>query len=172
MIKKIFKKYREIISYLFFGVLTTAVGMGTYFLILYASRLCGINEGDGAYNAVRVAAQIIQWVLAVLFAYYTNKKFVFLVKSREGEGAKKEETTRVAGFFLSRLFSLLCDSAVTFGTIFVLTKAEYVTKGISLPFDVEFFVTKDLIAKLLAAVVVIVVNYVLSKFIVFKNKGE
>lgn len=168
MIKNFFKKHREIISYLFFGVLTTAVGMGTYFIILYASRLFGINEGEGGYNAVRVVAQITQWVLAVLFAYYTNKKFVFLVKDGDGE----RETARIAGFFLSRLFSLLCDSAVTFGVIFALTRAEYVTREISLAFGIEIFVTSDLIAKLLAAVVVIIVNYVLSKFLVFKKKGE
>lgn len=172
MIKSIFKKYREIISYLFFGVLTTVVGMGTYFLILYVSRLCGINEGGVGYNVVRVVAQITQWVLAVLFAYYTNKRFVFLVKSGEGKDAKKEESVRVAGFFLSRLFSLFCDSLVTFLTIFVLTKAGYTSKGIGLPFGIEMLVTSDLIAKLLAAVVVIIVNYVLSKFLVFKKKGE
>lgn len=167
---RILKKYREIISYLFFGVLTTIVGMGTYFLILYVSRSCGISEGGGGYNAVRVIAQITQWVLAVLFAYYTNKKFVFLVKS--GKGEKKEESARIAGFFLSRLFSLLCDSAVTFGTIFVLTRVKYVTLTVSLPFGAELLVTSDLIAKLLAAVVVIIVNYVLSKFLVFRKKGE
>ena len=89
MIKRFLKKYREIISYLFFGVLTTAVGMGTYFIILYASRLFGINEGEGGYNAVRVVAQITQWVLAVLFAYYTNKKFVFLVKGGDDKTGKE-----------------------------------------------------------------------------------
>ena len=66
--------------YLVFGVLTTVVGMGSYFLILFAARAFGVSTSSGTYNVIRIAAQIIQWVLAVLFAYYTNKKWVFEVK--------------------------------------------------------------------------------------------
>ena len=162
--KKLFVKYREIIMYLVFGAMTTAVGMGSYFLILYAARSLGVSETDGAYNAVRVAAQIIQWVLAVLFAYYTNKKWVFEVKGNEGE------KLRMASFFGSRLFSLGCDSLVTFGVVFVLTAAKYKAFALELPLGFSLNLTSDFWAKLAAAVVVIIVNYVLSKFLVFKKK--
>ena len=150
--------------YLIFGVLTTAVGMGSYFLILFAARSVGVSETSGAYNAVRVAAQIIQWVLAVLFAYYTNKKWVFEAEQTE------HEKTRLASFFGARLFSLGCDSVVTFGTVFALTAVGYETFTLALPLGVNLPFTPDLWAKLAAAVVVIIVNYVLSKFIVFKKK--
>ena len=152
--------------YLIFGVLTTVVGMGSYFLILFAARSFGVSETSGAYNAVRVAAQIIQWVLAVLFAYYTNKKWVFEVKDRE------REKTRLATFFGSRLFSLGCDSVVTFGTVFALAAANYKTFSLALPFGLNIPFTPDLWAKLAAAVVVIIVNYILSKFLVFKKKNS
>jgi putative flippase GtrA len=164
--RRIFEKYREIIMYLVFGVLTTAVGMGSYFLILFAARSLGVSETSGAYNGVRAAAQVIQWVLAVLFAYYTNKKWVFGVKEREGE------KTRMASFFASRLFSLGCDSLVTFGVIFALSAAKYKSFFIGLPLGIKLTFTADLWAKLAAAVVVIVVNYVLSKFIVFKKREK
>lgn len=164
MLKKLFTKHREIIMYLIFGVLTTAVGMGSYFLILFFARALGVSESSAAYNGVRVAAQIIQWVLAVLFAYYTNKKWVFGVKEKTGE------KTRIASFFGSRLFSLGCDSLVTFGVIFALSAAEYVTFTLSLPLGISLNFTPDLWAKLTAAAVVIIVNYVLSKFLVFKKK--
>ena len=162
--KKLFTKYREIIMYLVFGVLTTAVGMGTYFIILFAARSLGASETDGVYNAVRVAAQIIQWVLAVLFAYYTNKKWVFCT------GGDKREGTRLASFFGARLFSLGCDSLVTFGIVFTLTATGYKSFSLVLPLGFKLAFTPDLWAKLAAAVVVIIVNYVLSKFWVFKNK--
>ena len=162
--KKLFTKYKEIIMYLIFGVLTTVVGMGSYFLILFAARTVGVSETSGAYNAVRVAAQIIQWVLAVLFAYYTNKKWVFEADESE------HEKTRLASFFGARLFSLGCDSLVTFGTVFALTRTGYKTFALALPFGINLPFTPDLWAKLAAAVVVIIVNYVLSKFIVFKKK--
>ena len=164
--KKLFTKYKEIIMYLIFGVLTTAVGMGTYFLILFAARTLGVSETSGEYNAVRVAAQIIQWVLAVLFAYYTNKKWVF-----EAEKTEREKT-RLASFFGARLFSLGCDSLVTFGVVFALAAADYKTFSLALPLGVKVAFTPDLWAKLAAAAVVIIVNYVLSKFIVFKKKKK
>ena len=165
--KKLLVKYKEIIMYLIFGVLTTAVGMGSYFLILFAARALGVSEDSGSYNVVRVAAQIIQWVLAVLFAYYTNKKWVFEADESE------HEKTRLASFFGARLFSLGCDSLVTFGVVFALAVAEYKTFTIALPFGLNIPFTPDLWAKLAAAVVVIIVNYVLSKFLVFKkNKSK
>ena len=152
--------------YLIFGVLTTVVGMGSYFLILFAARAFGVPETSGAYNGVRVAAQIIQWVLAVLFAYYTNKKWVFGVKEKNGEKA------RLASFFASRLFSLGCDSLVTFGVIWALSALDYQTATLGLPLGINVPLSADLWAKLAAAVVVIIVNYILSKFIVFKKTDK
>jgi len=164
-VKKLFEKYREIIMYLIFGVLTTAVGFGTYFvLLLVAERGLGLTDGQPAYNVARVVAQILQWVLAVLFAYFTNKKFVF--RAETGNEAKC-----LTSFFASRLFSLGADSLVTFGTIWLLSAASYTpvsTRFGFLPFDVVF--TADLWAKLAAAIVVIVLNYVLSKFVVFRKR--
>ena len=153
--------------YLIFGVLTTVVGFGTYFLILFtAENAFGLMDGDAGYNVVRVIAQILQWILAVLFAYFTNKKFVF--HAEDGDGAKQ-----ITGFFAARLFSLGVDSVVTFGLIWVLKIANYVpfdTRFGILPFAITF--TPDLWAKLVAAVVVIVLNYILSKWIVFRKKNE
>ena len=166
MLKKTFAKYREIIMYLVFGVLTTAVGMGSYFLILLLARRLGVDPASPVYNTVRVAAQIIQWVLAVLFAYYTNKKWVFGITEKSGEG------TRMASFFGSRLFSLLCDSAVTFGVIFALGAWGYTPFALSLPLGFSLEFSPDLWAKLAAAVIVIVLNYILSKFLVFKKKNQ
>lgn len=162
--KKIWEKYREIILYLVFGVLTTLVGMGTYFGILaVAEHLLHLSPTEpGVWWWVRLAAQVIHWIVAVLFAYVTNKKYVF----RVGEG---DEGKRLGGFFAARLFSLGVDSAVTFGTVLVLGAVGYTAFATDfgfLPFSVSF--TADLWSKVAAGVVVIVVNYLLSKFLVFR----
>lgn len=162
--KKLFTKYREIIMYLIFGVLTTVVGVGTYLVILAVARAFGVSETSVAYNAVRVAAQIIQWVLAVLFAYYTNKKWVF---EADGRGHEK---TQMASFFGARLFSLGCDTAVTFGLLLLLTSSGYSPFVLRLPLGINVAFTPDLWSKVTAAIVVIVLNYILSKFVVFKKK--
>ncbi len=165
--KKLWEKYREIILYLVFGVLTTLVGMGTYFLMLWAAeRLFDVSPEAPAYHAVRAVAQVVQWVLAVLFAYVTNKRYVFRVE--EGN-----EGPRLGGFFAARLFSLGVDSAVTFGTVLALSAVGYVAFESNfgfLPFVITF--SADLWSKIAAAVVVIVVNYLLSKFLVFRTKKD
>ncbi len=152
------KKYKEIFLYLVFGILTTLVGFGTYFAMLAIARLCGIEEGQGAYNIVRAAAQILQWVLAVLFAYVTNKKFVFGYES-------KNEAKTLVSFGAARLASLGADTLVTFGSIALLAAIDYKTVTLC-----GIAITADLIGKCLAAVVVIVMNYVLSKWLVFRKK--
>lgn len=159
--KLFWNRYREIIMYLIFGVLTTLVGMGSYFLMLkLAEVVIGISPEQPAFHAVRGVAQIVQWVLAVLFAYFTNKRWVF-----RAEGGS--ETLRLASFFGARLFSLGVDTAVTFGVVFLLGAVGYVS--LSLPL-IPVALTPDLLSKIAAAIVVIVTNYLLSKFIVFKKK--
>ena len=112
--RKLWEKYREVIMYLVFGVLTTLVGMGSYFAMLWgAEQLFDVSPEAPVYHVVRGVAQVIQGVLAVLFAYVTNKRFVFRV-----EGG--HEGRRMGGFFVARLFSLGVDSVVTFGTVLVL----------------------------------------------------
>ena len=162
--KAFLRKYRELLLYLVFGVLTTLVGFGTYFAILFAARLCGVQEESGAYIAVRGVAQVTQWVLAVLFAYVTNKKYVFAY-----EGG---EVRTLAAFAGARLFSLLADSAVTFGTIAVLSVTGYTAPTLTLVGNASLTISSDLVGKTLAAIVVIVLNYVLSKWLVFRKKKE
>lgn len=165
--KKLWEKYREIILYLVFGVLTTFVGMGTYFIMLWAAeKMLALTPDMPVYHAVRAVAQVTQWVLAVLFAYVTNKRFVFRV-----DGGN--EGKRLGGFFAARLFSLGVDSAVTFGTVLVLGAVGYTAIATDfgfLPFSVNF--TADLWSKIAASIVVIVVNYLLSKFLVFRKREE
>lgn len=162
--RKLWEKYREIILYLVFGVLTTLVGTGSYFAMLWgAEQLLSVSPEAPVYHVVRVVAQVVQWVLAVLFAYATNKRFVFRV-----EGGN--EGKRLSGFFAARLFSLGVDSALTFGTVLVLELSDYVPFAVHIG-SMNLTFSVDLWSKLAAAVVVIAVNYILSKFLIFR-KGE
>ena len=98
--KQLFQKYREIIMYLIFGVLTTVVGFGTYFAIMLgAEQIWGEamqNETHATYLAVYFAAQIIQWVAAVLFAFFTNRAWVFTDADRS-EGTMGRQLVLFAG---------------------------------------------------------------------------
>ncbi len=166
--KQLFEKYREIIMYLIFGVLTTVVGMGTYFAIMLGAEQLWSdmmqNETTAGYLGVYFAAQIIQWVAAVLFAFFTNRKWVF-TDADHSEGSLGRQLVLFGG---SRVLSLLLDIAVTYGLTLLLAlwiSTPPAVLGISL--------TPGLIAKVVAAVLVVIANYVLSKLFVFKkNQSE
>ncbi len=161
------KKHRELLAYLIVGGMTTIIGFGTYFLILFFARTAGVREGSAAYSGVRVVAQILQWILAVLFAYVANKKWVFRY---EEDTTKKQTAVNFVSFVTSRLLSLGADSLVTFGTIWALTAGGYVTQEITLLIPIAL--SADFWGKLLAAIVVIILNYVLGKFIVFRKSHQ
>ena len=91
----------------------------------------------------------------MLFAFYTNRKWVFDAEKK----TDKNTVRQLAEFSGSRVMTLLLDTAVTLGTVWLLERAGYVTQWIFTPY---------LIAKLLAAILVVIANYVLSKLWVFR----
>ena len=137
-IKELFKRYREIIVYVIVGGLTTVVN----FVIFY---LCKITVGTSTAFTMNLA-NFLAWVVAVLFAFVTNKLYVFESKSMERKVLFKEFTSFVA----ARVFSL--GAEVVIMNVGVL--------GLHIP---------DMICKLFAQVVIILMNYFFSKFVIFKK---
>ena len=136
-IKEVYLKYKEIINYLIFGVLTTIVSLVTYYICVYT-----ILDPD---NAVQLQiANVISWIISVAFAYITNRKFVF-------ESKEKNKIKEASKFVTSRIATLLMDMAIMYVGVTVLR-------------------FNDKIMKLISQVVVIVMNYILSKILVFKKE--
>ena len=159
--KNLFNKYREIITYLVFGVITTAVSMGVYFaILLFAEHVGKISPEDASFNAIRLVAQILQWVAGVLTAFFTNKKWVF----NAGGTTKKQTVRELSQFALARVGTLGLDTALTFGTVWILNAFNYV------PFKFILTFTADLWSKIVASIVVVITNYIISKYLVFKKK--
>ena len=134
LLKKVLNK--EVIMYLIFGVLTTVVSLLVYYGCIYTF----LNPE----NAVQLQiANIISWILAVTFAYFANRKYVFK--------SQNEKTLKEAfSFYLTRVSTLLIDMAIMYIFVSVL--------GLN-----------DKIIKLVVQVVVVILNYVFGKFIVFKK---
>ena len=133
-IRALLSRHREILSYVFWGVMTTAVNYVSYLLLTEGLRIHYL------------AGTVIAWVLSVLFAYFVNKLFVFQSRGW-GWNALRELWQMVA----SRLFSLGLETGILW--LFV-----------------EELRCSEVIVKLCANVLVVVVNYVLSKFIIFRKK--
>lgn len=168
-LKALWAKHREVLMYLIFGVMTTFVGWGVYYAVLLSGRaIFDIPAEETAsvrYFALYTAAQIIQWVCAVLFAFFTNRAWVFTDADKSTSWWKQ-----LLPFAGGRVVTLGLDFVITLGLTLGLgalipawTAAELFGKTWNLC---------EIFSKVVAAVVVIVANYVISKLFVFKNKKE
>jgi len=146
-LKELLNKYKEIISYIFWGVMTTAVSFVTYslFTLLFTAFM-------DTTAAVSIA-NVLSWIFAVLFAFITNKLWVFNSKSFE----KSVVLPELLKFLSSRIATGVIEMAG-------LPLLVYLGLGGAL------FGIDGLIAKIIINVVVIVLNYVFSKLLIFKKK--
>lgn len=151
MIKKLFLKYKELISYVFFGVLATIVSILSF-------KLFDVLLGPELY----LLSNVISWIITVIFAYFTNKIWVFESKSWKANVLVKE----IVSFFGARVFSLVVEEA---GLWLMIDQMDM--GGTS--WDIlTFSISGNMIAKIIMQVVVVILNYVFSKLIIFKKKKE
>ena len=134
-LKELFKKYYDLISYLFFGVLTTVVN---YLVYLPCYNLLGLNAS---------VSNMIAWVVAVAFAYLTNKPFVF----KSHDWSMKTVGPELTKFVGCRLGSGGLETLIILVTV-------------------DLLGWNGNVMKLLTSVIVIVVNYVASQLLVFRKK--
>ena len=160
---------REVVTYLVFGVLTTFVGWAVYFAIMLGGRaMLSIPNEDttsGAYIGLYTAAQLIQWVCAVLFAFFTNRKWVFT----EADKSKKI-LTQLLTFSGGRVITLGLDYVITLVGAMALSALLPALNSVSIIGITLNF--NEVAAKVAAAFVVIVCNYIFSKIFVFKKKKD
>lgn len=133
-LRALYQKYHMVISYLFFGVLTTLVNMAVYAAL---------------YNGLHISnfiSTILAWAAAVLFAYVTNKLLVF-----------QSHRDRAAGFL--REFSLFVGCRLLTGVLDV---------GIMVA-AVDLMAWNGLVWKFISNVVVTILNFFASKFLIFKK---
>lgn len=129
-IKELYLKYKEIINYVIVGALTTLVSIGSYWLLRFIIK-------------DYIVLSVLSWIIAVLFAYVTNRIFVFESK---GNNIQVE----FIKFIGCRLTTLGIE--VLLMILFV-----------------SVFKINDMVSKIILQVVVLVLNYVFSKLFVFKG---
>lgn len=153
--------------YLVFGVLTTAVGWIVYFAVLWVLKaIMGLAVDDNTsakYIAAYTSAQMIQWVAAVLFAFFTNRKWVFTDADKT-----VSVPVQLLKFSAGRVVTFFIDYVVTFfGALGLAALIPSMTSAVL--FGREWNLA-EIVAKVLSAVIVIVCNYVFSKIFVFNKK--
>lgn len=152
--KSFFKKNKEIITYIIFGLLTTLVGWGTYavFVNMLSMKVFWGN--------------LLSWVCAVAFAYVTNKLWVFESKSWKLSVIGKEIVSFVAARGVTGVIEIVCVPLLAktgFDNIFyrILEKMDI---------SMSLLFTKGIYSKIVLAVIVVIVNYFFSKFVTFRKK--
>jgi putative flippase GtrA len=123
--------------YLIFGVLTTLVNIGTYTI---STRVFHIDV---------YSSNIIAWLVSILFAYLTNRKYVFNSKAK----SIKEISKEIFSFYICRVATFLVDMMIMYLMI-------------------DIMEIDDLISKIVVNVVVVVLNYIFSKLIIFRKNTK
>lgn len=142
-IKELYIKYKEIINYLIFGVLTTLVNLITKYILLFTI----LDPTNGFQLQIAI---IISWVVAVIFAYFTNRRFVF-------ESKNENKLKEFISFVVARIATLLLEMFIMwfFVTLLKLNSDLYVV-----------------IFTLVAQVAVVIGNYIFNKLFVFKKTDK
>lgn len=142
-LKSIYTKYREILVYVVFGVLTTLVNWLTF-------ALC-----NSALSASQTVSNAVAWVVGVAFAFFVNKRYVFESRTLAAKAVLRE----AAGFVGARALS---------GVVEIVGPTLLTRAGL----DQTLFGLDGLLAKAVVSVVVIVLNYIFSKFFVFTDGND
>jgi putative flippase GtrA len=163
-IKKLFQKYKEIILYIFFGAATTVVSIVVYALaqlpmqdIIHDETVVSLF---GRWDIQRMylgifAAKVISWIAAVTFAFVTNKLWVFESKSWKPSVALRE--------FWLFVFARLATGPIEWLGVPLL---------VSLGLNQTLFNVEGFFANIICMVLVVVLNYVFSKLIIFRKKKD
>ena len=136
-----YREHREGMRYLIFGALTTIVNILTY--ALFATL---ILKGVPSKEIVVNVSEILAFIVALIFAYVTNKIYVFKSKVTSFKELIKEMTSFTSCRIVTEIISILMMNAAI------------------------WFSINDILMKVIANIVVIILNYVFSKLIIFKKK--
>ena len=126
-----YNKYKEIINYLISGVLTTIVSIASYELF------------KNIFSIHYIISNILSWIIAVLFAYIVNRKYVF-------NSTNNNKIKEFINFVACRITTLIAETLI----IYIL---------------VDLLNTNSDIAKIIGQIITIILNYILSKFLTFKK---
>lgn len=137
LFKPFYSKNKEMLLYLFFGGLAFLVSMGTF---AFFEKILKFNE---------LIANILSWIITVLFAFVTNRKWVFI---KNNSSKPLSFWNQMSRFYAGRIATLVVEESILF--VFV-TRMSF----------------NSIIVKTVAQIIVIVLNYVISKMWIFKGKN-
>lgn len=151
-IKNLFLKYKELIMYLVMGVATTVVNWIVYAAVVF---LINTNFTLWGFELDLLISNVTAWILSVIFAYVTNKIFVF-------------ESYSWSFTFVLKEFSLFVSARLVTGVLEIVAVPFLVGLGL----DQKILGIDGMVSKIVVSVLVVILNYVFSKLIIFKKTDD
>ena len=170
--KKLNDKHREIITYLIVGVLTTLVSWGTYspllklFVLIFGEK--GVVHIIRDFDINVLLASLFSWILAILFAFVTNKEWVFQSKRWE----KKLVTKEFLSFLASRAFTGILEVVCVPLFVSIGLDSLFMRLADKLNINIAALHNSGMCSKIVISVIVVILNYIFSKLFVFNNKKD
>lgn len=161
--KEFYEKHKAIVLYFAFGIGTTIISLGSYYIIRkifpdaesVPSWLSWIFNITAKLNieSSTVLPVLISWILANLFSFFTNRVYVFNSQARNFGRFMFE----MAKFFASRIATLIVDMVI----MFLLVDLPNIHGGLY-----------EFCAKIFSNIIVLILNFILSKLFVFRKKKQ
>ena len=150
--KKAYDRYRQQINYMIFGFLTTVVNMATYYFLMILPRFSSndtVTVMSREYAVGYLVANLIAYVVAMIFSYAVNRNFVFGNKVF----GRRAIVRQFFLFLATRIAALIVEETLLFVAV-------------------EHLDISKLVAKWPVSILMVLINYPLGKLIVFKDRGE
>lgn len=167
-IKEFYNKHREILAYLFFGVITMCVSFCVFYATIYVSNhfFGALEDGKDSvrYLTWNIIANVLKWCSGVLVAFYTNRKWVF-TEADKSVSAGKQLLVFAEGRVITLIMAMVLQYVLEL--LFAVIIVNDVTV-FGLTFSAEIIGTTA--ALFIYSVIEVIANYFFSKIFVFKNK--
>ncbi|MBE6546103.1 MAG: GtrA family protein [Ruminococcaceae bacterium] len=166
-IKEMIRRRKQLILYLLFGAVTTVCSLLACYITLRVGVVFWHDEQGDPTAGLDILGSASQWVVGVLVAFVTNKKWVFT----DAEHGRKATWKQLGTFSGSRVFTFVLEAGINLGVIALLEALHYPSPAFDL-FGVSFELSERIWAKVVSSVVVVFTNYYISKLFVFRKKDE
>ena len=162
-VRAFIQRHRQVVMYLSFGTVTTVCSLLACFLTLRLGVKVLHDEGGEPTVLLDVLASTAQWLVGLIIAFITSKKYVFL----DADSGPRVTLRQLEAFAGSRLLLYFLEVGVNLSVIALLEKISYETRVLlGIP------MTERVWAKVASSAIMLFANYYVSKLLVFRKKGK
>ncbi len=167
-IKNIYEKHKLVIRYLFFGFITTVLSLAACYITVKTSALIWHDQNGDPTAVADTLGSVMQWIVGVLVAFFTNKLWVFT----NAEHGAKATFKQLLIFSNARIATFFVEWGINLGIIALLDRVFHYNAPTLNLIIMDFELSSRIWAKVVSSIVVVITNYYISKLVVFKKKNQ